>query len=117
MLKILQNTNKHPSASWLYNELKTEFMDLSISSIYRNLNILLDQNLVRKIRTESSFDHYDANTDLHYHFICRLCDSIIDINVDVFKDLNNQASEATGYRIEGHRLDFYGACPSCYEEK
>ncbi len=113
ILKLLQSTDKHPTASWIYYELKPEFSNLSLGTVYRNINILLDQNLVQKIEAGSSFDRYDANTKLHYHFICRKCKVVEDIPVGVFEYLNQEISAATDYRVESHRLDFYGFCPSC----
>ncbi len=113
ILKLLQGTDKHPTASWIYDELRPEFSNLSMGTVYRNINILLDQNLVQKIESGSSFDRYDANTELHYHFICRECETVDDMPVEVFQALDKEISDATGYRVESHRLDFYGLCPSC----
>lgn len=113
ILGILQNTDTHPTASWVYDELKKEFNNLSMGTVYRNINILVDQNLVQKIEAGSSFDRFDANTDVHYHFICRECGCIDDLPLDKMADLNEMVSRETGYQAESHRLDFYGMCPAC----
>ncbi len=110
---ILQNTDTHPTASWVYDELKKEFINLSMGTVYRNINILMDQNLVHKIEAGSSFDRFDANTEVHYHFICRECGCIDDLPLAKMTDLHEMVSRETGYEAESHRLDFYGTCPSC----
>ncbi len=115
--KLLQNTDKHPTASWIYDQLKPEFSNLSMGTVYRNINILLDQNLIQKIEAGSSFDRYDANTEHHYHFLCNECGAIDDIPVELFETLNEEVSQSTGYRVEGHRLDFYGICPECAQQE
>jgi Fur family transcriptional regulator, peroxide stress response regulator len=115
ILSILQNTDTHPTASWVYDELKKEFNNLSMGTVYRNINILVDQNLVQKIEAGSSFDRFDANTDIHYHFICRNCGRIDDLPLAKMADLNEMISRETGYQADGHRLDFYGTCPACSE--
>ncbi len=113
ILSILQHTDTHPAASWLYDELKKEFNNLSMGTVYRNLNILMDQKLVQKIEAGSSFDRFDANTKTHYHFICRACGSISDLDLPVIEGLEEQAEHETGGQVETHRLDFYGVCSIC----
>ncbi len=113
ILGILRDTDTHPTVSWIYEQLRTEFSNLSIGTVYRNINILIDQNLVKKIEAGSSFNRFDANTDLHYHFICRICSSVDDLPLKALSGLNKKAADSTNYRVESHRLDFYGLCPSC----
>ena len=116
ILSILQHTDTHPTASWLYDELKKEFNNLSMGTVYRNLNILVDQRLVKKIEAGSGFDRFDANIETHYHFICKKCGSIDDLSMTPLKELNAKAEKETGYRVESHRLDFHGLCPDCREK-
>lgn len=111
--KLLQSTDRHPTANWIYDQLKPDFTNLSMGTVYRNINILLDQNLIQKIEAGSSFDRYDANTEPHYHFLCQECGTVDDIPVEIIERLNQEVSEATGYQVENHRLDFYGICPEC----
>ena len=113
ILNLLRNTDTHPTASWIYDEIKKDFTNLSMGTVYRNINILVDQNLIQKIEAGSSFDRFDANVSTHYHFICRECGSIDDLQMDVLEDLNTELSKLTNYQAERHRLDFYGRCPSC----
>ncbi len=115
--KLLQSTNKHPTASWIYDQLKPDFPNLSMGTVYRNINILLDQNLIQKLVAGSSFDRYDANTDPHYHFTCRECKAVDDIYLELFETLNEEVSQTTGYQVEDHRLDFYGICPDCLQQE
>lgn len=113
ILGILRSTKTHPTASWVYDELKKDFTNLSMGTVYRNINILIDQNLVQKIESGSSFDRFDANVDQHYHFICKECGSIDDLPIAAFDDLNEKINQATGYQADNHRLDFHGICPDC----
>jgi Fur family transcriptional regulator, peroxide stress response regulator len=113
ILGILRSTKTHPTASWVYDELKKEFTNLSMGTVYRNINILIDQNLVQKIESGSSFDRFDANVEQHYHFICKECGSIDDLPISAFDDLNEKINQMTGYQAEKHRLDFHGVCPGC----
>jgi len=113
ILNLLRSTNTHPTAGWIYKELKREFSNLSMGTVYRNINILLDQNLVQKIEAGSSNDRFDANTEHHYHFVCRECGSVDDLPMKSLPGLNKKVTRATNYHVEAHRLDFYGICPLC----
>jgi len=113
ILGILRGTKTHPTASWVYDELKKEFNNLSMGTVYRNINILIDQNLVQKIESGSSFDRFDANVEQHYHFVCKECGAIDDLPIAAFDDLNEKINQMTEYQAEKHRLDFHGVCPGC----
>lgn len=113
ILSILRSTDCHPTAGWVYDQLKTDFPNLSMGTVYRNINILLDQNLIRKIEAGSSFDRYDATTETHYHFFCRECGCVDDLPLEVTGDLESKVRKLTDYEIDEHRLDFYGKCPRC----
>ncbi len=117
ILKLLKNTDTHPTASWIYDELKKEFTNLSMGTVYRNVNILIDQNLVTKIESGSSFDRFDGNVSPHYHFICRKCDSIYDLPITMLEDLNEKVSFSTAHEVYEHSINFYGQCKRCVEQK
>lgn len=116
ILELLRSTAKHPTASWIYDHLKKEFPDLSLGTVYRNLNILIEQDLIRKIDFGSTFDRYDANTSPHYHFICERCGSIIDLKLSIEDELNTRVDLNTNYKTKRHRIEFYGLCDKCLKE-
>ena len=112
----LLNTGKHPTASWIYDKVKKEFPDLSMGTVYRNLNILIEQGLVRKIDFGSTFDRYDANTAPHYHFICERCGSISDLAIPMDNSLHQKVERDSNLKVKRHRIEFFGLCESCSEE-
>ncbi len=115
ILALLRSTDTHPTASWIYDQMKQEFHNLSMGTVYRNVNILVDQNLVKKIGWGSSYDRFDANTDTHYHFVCHKCSSVFDLPMDVIEGLNEQVTKNTNFKVDEHRIDFYGLCEDCRE--
>jgi Fe2+ or Zn2+ uptake regulation protein len=93
-----------------------EFPDLSMGTVYRNLNILIEQGLVRKIDFGSTFDRYDANTAPHYHFICERCGSITDLAIPMDNSLNQRVEGGTNLKVKRHRIEFFGFCEKCSEK-
>lgn len=115
ILALLQSTGCHPTADWIYERLKSEFPALSMGTVYRNLNILMDQGLIKKIDFGSTFDRFDANIGPHYHFICERCGSIIDLELPVDEELNQRVNRTTPYSAHRHRIEFFGVCDRCSE--
>jgi Fur family peroxide stress response transcriptional regulator len=113
ILELLRSTGSHPTASWIYDRLKGEFPDLSMGTVYRNLNILIEQDLIKKIDFGSTFDRFDANRFPHYHFICERCGSITDLEVPIDETLNRRVGQDTGFSVTRHRIEFYGLCGKC----
>lgn len=114
---MLQSTGRHPSADWIYDQLKNEFPNLSMGTVYRNLHILIEQGLIKKIDFGSTFDRFEANIGLHYHFICEKCRSIIDLELPIDEALNTRVNQATPFKARRHRIEFYGVCDRCQENE
>jgi len=113
ILALLRETEIHPTADWIYAQLKPEFPHLSLGTVYRNLAILTEQGLVKKIQSGSTFDRFEARVNQHYHLICTRCDTICDLELPIYQEINERAGRMTDFQILEHRIDFYGLCSSC----
>jgi Fur family peroxide stress response transcriptional regulator len=113
ILQLLRSTDTHPTADWIYEQLKKESPQLSLGTVYRNLTVLLEMGLAKKIHFGSTFDRFEAKTEPHYHLICESCGKIRDFNMLIYNDLNNQATALTGFTIHHHKLEFFGLCKDC----
>ena len=117
MLELLGQTEIHPTADWLYQELKKEFASLSIGTVYRNLNILVEQGLIQKLPFGSTYDRYEATKDPHYHLVCEECGWVEDFEMPQYVEINDQAQKMSGFNIVRHRIDFFGICERCQSKK
>jgi Fur family peroxide stress response transcriptional regulator len=115
IMEILQGTKSHPSADWLYDRLKKEFPNLSMGTVYRNLNILSEQGLIQKIDFGSTFNRFDADVSPHYHLICEKCSSVADIKLPIYDEINEKVEKMANFSINRHRIEFYGLCKNCEE--
>ena len=113
ILELLRSTKIHPTADWLYEKLKNEFPRLSLGTVYRNLSILIEQGLAKKIHFGSTFDRFEANIKPHYHLICESCRKIFDFEMPAYDDINFQANQITNFTIHHHKLEFFGICEKC----
>jgi len=114
ILEVIKNTNNHPKADWVYDQVKKEIPNISLGTIYRNLNYLVKKEKIKKLNFGSSSSRYEGNSGLHYHFRCKECGKLFNINIDIgnLKSINKIKKESK-FDIGYHRLEFYGICSDC----
>ena len=108
IFEYLKNTTAHPTAETVYNDLKAQSPQLSLATVYRNLNLLVEMGKAVKLDTGENVDRFDANTDNHYHFVCTCCHKVSDIFDGILEDIVGD-----GFSVEGHKLFIYGKCACC----
>ncbi|MCF8001248.1 MAG: transcriptional repressor [Halanaerobiales bacterium] len=116
ILKVLKNTDSHPTADSIYEEVKKEIPNISLGTVYRNLNLLADKGKITVINYANDQSHYDGNTENHYHFRCNDCGNVFDLELNLIdRKINNKVENNTNFIVNNHRLEFYGLCPSCQD--
>ena len=114
ILTCLRQTTVHPSAEWVYNQLKPEYSDLSLGTVYRNLALFKEQGLITSLGTVNGVERFDGNTCPHVHFVCNGCDAVLDLpEVQVPASLSNSVEKSAGCRVEACQLTFTGTCEQC----
>ena len=117
ILDLLHHTKSHPTAIMIFEELRREIPSLSLGNVYRNLNILVEQGLIRELKMGSTYDRYDGTIEPHYHYICESCGEISDLDLPHDGMLNDKVRKLTKGQVNYHRLEFYGACAKCLSTK
>lgn len=113
ILAVLKNTQTHPTADWIYEEVKKEIPNVSLGTVYRNLRILKETGKIRELNYGSSYSRFDGNCSNHYHFVCTDCGAVLDVDLAMVKDLNRQVEKCINAKVEYHRTEFYGTCSLC----
>ncbi len=113
ILEVLKDTNIHPTADWIYEQVKEEIPNISLGTIYRNLNVLAEIGEIMILDYGSTYSRFDGVPENHYHFQCSECEGVFDLDVSHKEDLNQLVEEKTEFAVEDHRLEFYGYCPNC----
>ena len=80
---------------------------------YRNLSFLVDSGKVRKIFTGMGPDRFDGHINRHFHFICRCCGNVDDLDVTPEDELLEKASLRCNGILDSYELQFFGKCGSC----
>jgi len=117
ILEVLRSTTSHPTADWVYNEVRKDIPNISLGTVYRNLRILCQLGEILELVMCGSLSRFDARNDNHYHFRCQKCGQVFDIDEPVNKDMDKMAARKTGFKVKFHRLEFYGLCLECQLDK
>lgn len=80
IFRSICSTDTHPTAEWVYNQLKPEFPDLSLGTVYRNISMFKERGMVISVGTVNGQERFDGNVKPHPHFICTKCGAVIDVN-------------------------------------
>lgn len=114
ILQAIRGTDTHPSADWVYHTLKPAHPDLSLGTVYRNLNFLREQELIRCVGVVGGQERFDAVTAPHSHFVCDKCGAVLDLpRVGADSDLDGRVEREYGLRVDHHDLVFHGTCGNC----
>ena len=111
--EYLSNSCEHPTADMVYMSVRQEFPNISLGTVYRNLNLLADLGEAIKITTPDGGDRFDGRTHPHYHFCCTKCGRVIDLDLKELTHVNEAANENFDGIIESHSMLFYGTCKDC----
>lgn len=106
-------TRSHPTADWVYHEVRKEIPNISLGTVYRNLRILAASGEILELDMCSSLSRFDARRDNHYHFRCQECGAVFDVEEPVHEDTDKKVAKMTGFTVSYHRLEFRGVCREC----
>ncbi|MDX9754723.1 MAG: transcriptional repressor [bacterium] len=111
--EALGRTRSHPTAEWIYDQVKQEIPDLSLGTVYRNLKILVEEGRARVIHAEDGKDHFDAHVEAHHHLICKQCGKVVDYYTSEETGLAQRIETDTGFLIDSDGLKLSGFCKDC----
>ena len=89
----LQGRKDHPTADMLYTDVRKEFPNISLGTVYRNLSLLSELGEIKRLTTGDGPDRFDGDTSTHHHFICRKCHCVTDLTMRDISEIKNVAAE------------------------
>lgn len=117
ILKILAESEEHPTVDQIYQQVKVQFPTTSLATVYKTIALLKELNEVLELGFPDGSNRYDGNRPYpHPHAICLKCRKIMDPEISSLDKLSEELKSKTGYMISYHRLDFFGICPECQGE-
>ena len=112
ILGIVSLSTNHLTAEEIYEECIKSIPKISLGTVYRNLNFLVDLGYIKRIKMPNNIDRFDKNI-IHSHIICNKCGKI----ADIFGDFNIKLPILKQFQVYDYELCFNGICNDCIEEE
>lgn len=124
ILDVLQSTQGHLSAEDIYIEVRKNYPQIGLTTVYRTLELLVRMGIVFKFDFGDGRSRYELSEGPegfrhHHHLVCTECGRVIDYTeyLDTEKELLDKTetglSEKYSFRITNHLIRFYGLCDRC----
>ncbi|MBW6454353.1 MAG: transcriptional repressor [Trueperaceae bacterium] len=114
ILAFMAEEPRHVSAESLYQSLRERGEDLSLSTVYLNLGVLVEAGLLREFKGAQGESLYDASVEPHDHLICRETGEVVDVPMPVVEGvalpefLRAHVERVTGWTVDEVHLSLRG---------
>ena len=116
ILEELRRMKSHPTADEIYSMVREKLPRISLGTVYRNLQLLTGQGVIRSIPSSSGQTRYDGDMEDHFHIRCRKCGKVVDLPYSIDVNINtNDDSEEFQFDIVGYKIELIGDCRECVE--
>jgi len=118
ILNCLRSTKTHPTAEWIYLQLKEDLPNLSLATVYRNLTALKEHGDIRSMGIVGGQERFDAINYPHSHVVCARCGAVIDVpEIPIPGELIARVEKETGCTVTETALQFNGLCAVCAKKE
>lgn len=116
ILNYLKAIDGHVTAEEIFKNMNDDGQSVSLATVYRNLNILVEMNEIKKIAHPIEGYQYDKTSKPHYHMHCVKCDRILDLEIPYKDKLNLEIEKQIGLPIKTHDMMVEGICEDCFKK-
>jgi len=108
----LMHKNGHISIDELFEQIKKQFNSISLATLYKNINAMLESALITEVKIPNMKAKYEITKATHAHLLCNGCGEFKDIELDLEK-LLMQTEQKSNYKLNETSLIFSGLCEKC----
>ena len=113
ILEAIQHLGNHPTAENISDYIRKNHPNISVATVYKVLDVLVENNLIRRVKTEKDVMRYDAVLESHHHIYCTDSDNIedyFDDDLDRMLQAYFEQKKLTNFQIEDIKLQIIGKC-------
>jgi Fur family peroxide stress response transcriptional regulator len=116
IFREVARTGDHPDIVTIFGNVRKTMPTVSLDTVYRTLGLFMKRGLVTTVRPLHERVRFDANTDLHHHFVCTRCGATLDLENGDFDGLPLPRRAAALGRVESRRVELRGVCAACLDK-
>jgi Fur family peroxide stress response transcriptional regulator len=112
IMEYLLHTEDHPSADLVHTVVKKRYPMVSLSTVYKTLDLLKEKKLVNEIEVEGEA-RFDAHVDDHINLVCLNCGKIEDVDEKALRNIQSKIAKKSEYMIIKGSFEMHGYCNKC----
>ena len=114
IMEIIRQGEGHLDADEIYRRARERVPRLSLSTVYRTLQMLKKLDLVEELHFDEEHHHYEVKPSAeHHHLICLGCGRVIEFNRPLSRYIKRNIPEAKGFDIAETEVRMSGYCSKC----
>jgi len=111
---LVAEPGAHLSAEEIVDRVRQELPDVNPSTVYRTLDLLVEEGLVARAELGGDRAYYEPATEhAHHHVVCERCGAVVHVHDEALGDLARRVERASGYRLGERTITLFGLCPAC----
>ncbi len=114
---FLRNQSSHLNPEEIYDNVRNDYPDIGLATVYRTLQLLEELHIVYKVNFDDGCSRYELNLDSedhqHHHLICTKCGLVQEVKLDLLESLENEIEKEGKFRVVDHNVKFFGYCKDC----
>ncbi len=117
VIQTIVSTRDHLTPTAIYDKVRQDHPAIGFATVYRTLKILTRLKLICELHAGGSCRSYTISAPVHHHhLICSHCGTVVDFPAFGLGEVEQNLSKETGFRIDGHLLEFIGLCQTCQKK-
>jgi Fe2+ or Zn2+ uptake regulation protein len=116
ILKILQQADGHKDADEIYRQARRKFPRISLSTVYRNLQVLKELGLIEEHQFGNRRYYELPDDEKHHHLVCLSCGRVFEFRCPSTDKLKLRISREEGFKVINTEVRLAGYCPDCQEK-
>lgn len=114
--QCLASVKIHPTAEWIYREVKKEIPQITLATVYRNLNFLAEEGQVLRLEINKEF-HFDGDNSSHQHCVCQKCGKISDLFQEDISNYVLKNIRTKDFACNRVMITLQGFCKECLKQE
>ena len=108
----------HLDADEIYRQARVKKPRLSLSTVYRTLQVLKKLDLVEELHFDETHHHYEIKpSSEHHHLVCLGCGKVIEFKYPLSSKMNEDIAQENSFEITSTEIRMMGYCPRCHQDK
>lgn len=118
VIDVVLHHDGHLTAEEIHARIQEQYPYVDLSTVYRTLQVLIEQELVTELHVPDGSTQYEAlGEHRHHHAICRRCGAMVEIAPEILRPVREALRATHGFDADLTHMAIFGTCRACAENE